>query len=134
MIITPEEAQKKLRVQADRAFRALVLEATRRIVLRTPVDTGRARGNWHISIGQPEFTANPPEETDKGGSTTIVEANGKIDNANSGDTVYLTNGLPYVPVLEDGSSKQAPGGMVKVTAAELRPLTEQVAAKIRAIQ
>ena len=135
MIITPEEAQRKLRNQADRAFRALVLEAAKRIIYRTPVDTGRARGNWHTSIDVPEFRAD--EDTDKAGAMTLAEVDGKLNQIKDesvGRVVYLTNGLPYIVPLENGSSKQNPAGMVKVTLAELRPIAEQVAAKVRALQ
>ena len=31
----------------------MVLEALRRLTSKTPVDTGRAKGNWQTSIGAP---------------------------------------------------------------------------------
>jgi hypothetical protein len=35
---------------AEQAFRALVLDIFRNIQIRTPVDTGRARGNWQVEF------------------------------------------------------------------------------------
>lgn len=42
---------------AEQAFRALVLDIFRNIQIRTPVDTGRARGNWQVEFnGSQEAT------------------------------------------------------------------------------
>jgi hypothetical protein len=57
------------------------------------------------------------------------------NSADAGDVVFITNGLPYIKRLEYESwSDQNPAGMVRVTLAELRPLVEQVADKIRRSQ
>jgi hypothetical protein len=142
MIITPEEAQRKLIDQADRAFRALVLEAGRRIIFRTPVDTGRARMNWHTSVGSPVLTADEYDGDDGGSvagpaTTDAVKElihYGNLADAHNGDVVYIANGLPYIEKLENGSSTQNPQGMVKVTLAELQEVGRQVAEKIRRSQ
>ena len=56
------------------------------VVKLTPVDTGRLRNNWQIT-----------------------------PNIAIGRKVIISNNLPYAQVIEDGHSKQAPNGMVKVT-------------------
>ena len=40
----------KTEQNAEQAFRALVLDIFRNIQIRTPVDTGRARGNWQVEF------------------------------------------------------------------------------------
>lgn len=100
--------------------RRIVIEALRRIVLKTPVDTGRARGNWRVDIG----TIDPvtTEMTDKQGAAVIREGIQKLRAIGFGQTVFISNSLDYIVFLEDGSSQQAPNGMVRLTLQELEQI------------
>lgn len=82
------------------------------IIKMTPVDTGRARGNWQCSIGSP--ITSETDMIDKDGSfvTSLVAKRVK-----SGNVVWLSNNVPYISKLEYGWSKQAPAGMVRVSIA-----------------
>ena len=99
------------------SLRAVALETYTRITLRTPVRTGRARGNWHITINQPsdaqlDRTATggpPPAELGKLTPATVKDF----------PSIYIQNALPYIQELENGSSKQMPQGMVGVTLNEI---------------
>jgi len=127
------KAQKSLKTNPDKLMRAFALEAANRIIKRTPVDTGRARGNWNLSIDS--IDASTTEDTDKKGSQTIMRARANVASAGIEDTVFIANGLPYIKTLENGrhdnkGSWQAPAGMVRLVAAELRPLADQIAARI----
>ena len=115
----------KMRDRADKIMRAVALEASRRIVMRTPVDTGRARGNWHASIGSPDLTVDMGK-MDPGGGATIAVHQVVVANTRYGDAFYIVNGVPYIRRLEFGSSRQAPAGMVGITARELRGVVAQV--------
>lgn len=98
---------------ADAEVRKICLDLVTGIVLKTPVDTGRARANWFTSIGSP--SANVTNSTDPSGSSSISSALGAISNA-TGNVLWITNNLPYIYRLEfEGWSKQAPAGMVRVT-------------------
>lgn len=93
--------------------RKVTFDVFRRVVLRSPVDTGRFRANWNISVGAPNYlTTNSTEE-----SRGAAEA-AKALTLPVGGVVYLSNGLPYAQRLEYGWSQQAPAGMVRVTVAE----------------
>lgn len=127
-ILTPTQAMDKMDAKADRAIRALALELTKRVVMRTPVDTGRARGNWFGRIGQPERRTT--EATDPRGSATIAKGQAIIHRFTMGESYFLTNGLPYILPLEHGHSKQAPAGMVTVTVAELQPTATAIARRL----
>jgi hypothetical protein len=94
-------------------IRKITLELDQAVVLATPVDTGRARGNWYPSINAPS-TAVDFGASDKSGSQAISAAQGVIASMRLGDTVWLTNNLPYILPLENGHSKQAPQGMVDI--------------------
>ena len=116
-----------LRAKANRWVRAIVLEGDRRIRMRTPVKSGRARGNWHISVGEPDWHYDP-ERMNKG----VGRAGTVPQGIGEGSVpIFVCNGLPYIGRLEYGWSKQAPQGMVRLTAKELRLLAARIAAKIR---
>lgn len=90
----------------------VVLVVDSALVLGTPVDTGRARGNWLPSIGTPD-DRQILDAVDKGGMNAINAATGKANELKFGDTFYISNNLPYIGKLEDGHSRQAPQGFVQ---------------------
>lgn len=104
------------------AQRSLALEAFRRLALRTPVDTGFARNNWQITIGQPS-TEEPGPRPATGQRDTpraYDSAIAALSSAHPFAPIWIVNNTAYIEELENGSSKQAPAGMLAVTVAELR--------------
>ena len=102
-------------------IRVTALQALNRIVLKTPVDTGRARGNWNVLIGTGD-EEDAAESDDKTGSEAISRGGdviGEYAREAGFPVISIYNNLPYIERLEDGYSDQAPEGMVAVTAAEL---------------
>jgi len=106
------------REHLENVVRYIALTLDQKVVLRTPVDTGRARGNWYPSIGQPSDEVNE-NAFDKSGTTTFGEIAAVVVNAQLGSVIWLTNNLPYIVRLEDGYSGQAPTGMVDVSLEEV---------------
>lgn len=103
---------------ADAEVRKICLDLLTGIVLKTPVDTGRARANWFTSIGSP--SAKVTVSTDPSGSSTISSGLSAISKA-TGNVLWITNNLPYIYRLEfEGWSKQAPAGMVRVTINDIK--------------
>lgn len=112
----------------------IVLELLRRVVLKTPVDTGRARGNWQIEVGSPpsgvlevvaqgaEAEARDISSADAG--RVIADALAKLGKLGFGEVVWVANNLDYVVFLEEGSSDQAPAGMMRVSLEEMREIRE----------
>lgn len=100
-----------------KVHRALALEAVASIVRMTPVDTGRARANWSVSHDTPSQGSS--DATDQSGGATIAAAAAQVANIQPYEITWIANNLPYIEQLEKGSSKQAPAGMVAVTAARL---------------
>ena len=82
------------------------------LVLSTPVDTGRARANWITSVGIP--ITEDIEDNDVSGSATIARNNTTIRAQKSGQTIYISNNLPYIGKLNEGSSAQAPANFVEI--------------------
>lgn len=93
---------------ADRIVRAVTLSLFNGIIRDTPVDTGRARGNWQTTVGIP---AKGEIERD-GAEAAIAEVEANTPPG-AGQMTYLANDLPYIEALEEGTSKQAPSGMVR---------------------
>jgi hypothetical protein len=99
--------------------RALTLEALKGVVLMSPVDKGRFRGNWQVTIGEPA-QASLLDALDKAGSVTIAKGAEVIAQAKAFSITWIVNNLAYANELEKGHSKQAPAGMVAITMARLR--------------
>ncbi|MBN5322958.1 hypothetical protein JY479_23410 [Serratia marcescens] len=80
---------------------------------------GRFRGNWQVGLD-----AAPQGETgqvDKSGGKTLAAGMLVIERFRVGmQAVYFTNNVPYAYPLEFGHSSQAPGGMVRITAADFQ--------------
>lgn len=102
----------------DLVVRKVSLDLFSRIVLRSPVRTGRFRGNWQVTIGS--VPDNTIEINDVSGTATISKAASVSAGIKAGMTIYLTNNLPYGPKLETGYSQQAPAGMVAITVSEFQ--------------
>jgi len=71
---------------------------------------GRARGNWHCSIGVP--IPNEIDRIDATGAGPIADV---LATVKAGEINYLSNNVPYIRRLEyKGHSSQAPEGMVRI--------------------
>lgn len=114
---------EEIRRNSDRLVRRVALAVDGTVVLATPVDTGRARSNWQVELGQPAEGEIPAYAEGKGRSTegansraaleqgkeVIARYNGDAQNA----SVHITNNLGYIGKLNDGWSAQAPAGFVE---------------------
>ena len=88
---------------------AALYQISSEIIRRTPVDTGRARGNWFAEIGKAH------NGTTESKTANFSDVESKSINS-IGDIFFFTNNLPYIKSLEfEGHSKQAPAGMVRVS-------------------
>lgn len=97
--------------ESSEAVRTVALTLDQLLVLSTPVDTGRARSNWLVGINAPR--RQEVDALDKSGQQPIQVAAGTIAEAKPGDDVWLSNNLPYIIRLNDGSSPQASAGFVE---------------------
>ncbi len=120
------EYAKKKQVEIKEVRKAYAFALYSSIVKKTPVDTGRARGNWNVSVGSPDTSTT---------ETTQQKYNSKesIPTPNGDESIFISNNLDYIEKLEyggypnppkggsgktvNGFSKQAPNGMVGVTLA-----------------
>lgn len=91
---------------------------------------GRFRGNWQVS-----FDARTTDETgrvDKAGHLTMAAGNVTLGLFKVGvRDIYFCNNVPYSYRLEMGHSSQAPGGMVRITAAEFQRYFSQAVTEVK---
>ena len=96
----------------DRVKRALLFDLDNRLVLATPVLTGRVRAGWIGTSGDPAGTA-PDLRTEKDpipkGQLPQGYAVPNVRPSTNPNMVYWeTNNVEYISFLNDGSSEQAP--------------------------
>jgi hypothetical protein len=110
----------------------ITLEALTRLVAKTPVDTGRARGNWQVAIGsrpagtvdvpnllphhEPPLDRLPPVST--AGQGALDAGRKVVDQIKPFVVVHVTNNVIYILALEDGHSRQG-AHMLELTFEEL---------------
>lgn len=118
------KAIKRAKGKQETVIKKVMLETFSKVVMKSPVLTGRFRSNWIASKGS--YGRSAIESFDTEGSATISKIAGSISAMSlDGQKVYLVNSLPYAHVLEYGrangkhGSLQAPNGMVRITLAEI---------------
>ena len=117
-----KEFAEKGKIGYNDAVNISLLNVSRSIVFMTPVDEGRARGNWFASL------SSYPATTSGSKTVNMAQVQAVTENA-AGKVFYLTNNLPYIGKLEyggypnpsigdktiNGFSTQAPKGMVRIS-------------------
>jgi hypothetical protein len=107
------------KIQHVRWVKRVAAAAHRAAYQHTPIDTSRAMSGWVATLDKP-FMGEPDYTAGSKGSTfaEAVQINeGNIaEIAKSyafGKSIYIRNNVHYIETLEGGSSRQAPGGMMK---------------------
>ncbi len=111
---------KKTNSNIEEVMQAASISVFSAVVLRTPVDTGRARANWLYTTESPAT-----------GTVSDVDAPNLSGMIKKGHTHILTNNLPYIDKLENGNSQQAPNGMVKTSVTEFEAQLKKAVRKVK---
>jgi hypothetical protein len=132
--ISPEKMAEVPKALIADVRRVYALEIFKRVVERTPVDTGNARSNWLVSVGEQSDEYNPATVTKrkitrgKNKGVTVTKATphqtfnktmraGDLGITFSGDdTIYIQNNTPYIRKLEYGGYPKNPkhGGKTRL--------------------
>lgn len=129
-------------------MRMATIEFYRQVTISTPVDTGRARAGWFITIGKPSDEVIPEAPQSNGGKKTRKNKKKKkgtyyklppIDQRMPAqisvrDTVYVTNNTPYIKRLNEGYSEQSPARFVETAAAKVQRSMKRLWGKTQKIQ
>ena len=115
--------------RVDFVMRKLAFDGLAGVLRRSPVDTGRFRGSWRLSLDVVDSSVEPqPKRGTKGprrrgsppGGSEIAGALTELKKVTRHKTIHISNSLPYSVRLEEGSSKQSPNGIVGPTFLSLR--------------
>jgi len=118
------ETQAKL----DLAVRKITLDVFENVIVMSPVDTGRFRGNWMPAVGS--VPSGTVEAVDPSGGSVRARVQGVTNGVRAGDVIFMVNNLPYAERLENGWSRQAPAGMVALTVQRFQPIADAVIRQI----
>lgn len=119
-----EETQVKI----DDILQDIVILIGKNVITLSPVDTGLFKGNWQLSIDSGSSGATG--RLDPSGSSALSEMSSKVKSFTAGQVAYIQNHLDYgydleygtyngptPKVTEEGFSRQAPEGMLRITEA-----------------
>ena len=113
----------------DLVTRKIVFDIMRSVVRKSPVDTGRFKGNWQYGTG--EIPTGVTDIHDESGRGTEVHMMGQVPQEASGKLHYIVNNLPYSIALENGHSSQCPpNGMVGLTISEYQGIVRRAAQEV----
>ena len=152
---------------SDRTIRKLnkivkvaAMELFKSVIMMTPVDTGRAKGNWQCTMTKPADGIIDSKQSEEATIAKMVETTLKSSIRNG---IFLTNNLPYIQKLEYGGypnpvkqgsylksgqtkgehtgpgffkfseggySKQAPAGMVRVSLDRIQKDLKEIIADV----
>lgn len=122
----------KAKGDVDRAVRYVLIAIPTNIIRRNPVGDavywksrppkgyvgGRSRANWQY--GNNVVPNGVINSVDKTGAATISKLRSQINSAPTASIHWFANNLDYIQALENGHSRQAPNGMVKITVMEFQ--------------
>lgn len=120
---------KGTKTKLQKVRRAVTIKLFGAVVMDTPVLTGRLRGNWRLSEGEPNLGITDRE--DKSGQEVMAEITAGVAASTGSIPIFLSNSLPYAARIEfDGwSHTKAPEGMVRRNVTRFNRLIELEAAK-----
>jgi hypothetical protein len=113
------EFNVKIKSDAEKTVRRVAFAVDKAVVLASPVDTGRFRANWQVTLNVPasgmaDFV--PGSKGSTGGANAaaamsqlaMVMKNYRLNHG----IIYIVNNTEYGPALNNGHSKQAPKNFV----------------------
>jgi len=132
---------KKAKGNGEAVAKAIALEIANRVIEKSPVDKGFLRGNWNLAVANIDSAEYP---ADRSGTSSISRATSKLGQFKAGNTIFVTNSLPYISKLEfglygeggtsgktiNGFSSQAPHGFIRITHNEINTWAEREANKV----
>lgn len=104
-------------------LQTIVFRIGREVVTLSPVDTGRFKGNWQLTIGSP--ATGSLLRYDESGGIVLSDMQRVVRTLTPGQVAYIQNTVEYGYDLEYGSSQQAPDGMVRITEAKFAILVNE---------
>lgn len=137
------------KADSDLVVRKVCFDMGAKVIMRSPVDTGRFATNWQFGVnvipvgikrtgsdaGQKGvLRGRAAQKVNIAGvrKAAVNELTKKTESARAGTVCYFVNNLPYAARLEYESwSKQAPAGMVGITVEEFDTFFKKAVAELK---
>jgi hypothetical protein len=114
------------RRNTERAIRGAVVLGATEAAIRTPYRTGRARSNWAVGVGQPELRDDPsPGSEEASTSKPVDQALQAVGAWSLEQELFISNGVPYIQHLDDGSPTTSPSNMTAAAMSRMRAALSQ---------
>lgn len=133
---------EKAKERADEAVGAVVISIAAELDRRSPVGDaafwiskpppgyvgGRFRANWQLGVGTiPQGERNA---VDPSGTVALPAIRAAIPDDAAGKVYFLANNVPYAQRLENGWSRQAPQGLVGLTAQRFQQIVKEAVERL----
>jgi hypothetical protein len=116
-------AKKTKNKTIPQSIRGMGLQALKMLMTKSPVDDGVFRGNWNVGINEIDDSIDDLAGSNNNryalDSYKFNEGSNRIGSVRVGDSINISNALPYAMRIEHGWSDQAPSGVVRTTLMEL---------------
>lgn len=107
----------------DNINRKALVSISRRVIVKTPVDTGEARTGWQFDINR-----KPSGEPSGDPIDAITLA---VQPMKVGEVGFFINVVPHIIPLEWGYSDQAPNGMLRLSVAQWDSIVARAAKEVK---
>jgi hypothetical protein len=94
------------------------LTLTHALIMGTPVLTGKARGNWQVSLD----SANTDVLDIRSADEAFSEAQTVVAAMTVNSEIYVVNNVPYIIAINTGHSKKVPEGWIEAAIAGVHTL------------
>ena len=103
----------------------VAIEIAESLVIKTPIDTSRAEANWVAALNMVPQEFDEAKRNSGGNRINLDKAKALAKRMKLGDVFVMANSTPYIFLLNDGSSTQAPNGMTPLTIAAFPRMVER---------
>lgn len=123
----------------DDCLQTIVFKLGESVVTLSPVDTGRFKGNWQLSIDSTSSASLMREDPE--GVAALADIARKVNTFTAGQVAYIQNHVlygydleygtyrgPTAKVTDEGFSRQAPNGMLRITEAKFARIVNEAVA------
>lgn len=105
---------KRVKENLTLAYGATLYDIGGSLVWYTPLKTGLASSNWNVTNSDRSESVREPTGYEKG-KAALDAMEGQIKQLKMGSEIIYYNPVEYIGDLEDGTSRQAPSGMITPT-------------------
>ena len=117
--------KQEIKQRANVAKIRLAQAVSFNLIMETPVDTSKALSNWIAGINNPKskvvkahFVGMDGSTHSQSSSMAYSMANAVVQRAKVGQSIYITNSVDYINLLNQGYSKQAPVNFIELAVAK----------------